>query len=257
MGILFMNTENKECLVPHPVLTEYYKDENARRRWVVEMFDSSARHYDWITRAMSFGSGKWYRRQALERSGLKPGMNVLDVGSGTGLLAYLAENIIDRQGTVVALDPSSGMLGEAKALGVRNVVQGVGGVLPFADETFDRVVMGYALRHVADLNSLFAEYRRVLKPNGKVLLLEITRPESPMHRAFLKFYMKGVVPTVTRLFCRSKQAQELMRYYWDTIDQCVPPETILAAMAGAGLDQPQRHMVLGIFSEYTNTVPEV
>ncbi len=246
-----MKTQNKERMVPHPVLSEYYTDENERRRRVDEMFDSSAKHYDWITNVMSFGSGERYRRQALERSGLKPGMQVLDVGSGTGLVAYLAQNIVQDQGRVVALDPSKGMLGEAKTLGVRNLTQGLGEALPFADNTFDRVTMGYALRHVADLHALFAEYRRVLKPGGKVLLLEITRPERALPRALLKFYMKGVVPTVTRLFRRSSEAQELMRYYWDTIDQCVPPSTILAAMAEAGLHRSQRQVVLGIFSEYS------
>ncbi|HEX22352.1 MAG TPA: methyltransferase domain-containing protein, partial [Chromatiales bacterium] len=135
-------------------------------------------------------------------------------------------------------------------LGVRNLIQGLGEALPFADDTFDRVTMGYALRHVADLHALFAEYRRVLKPGGEVLLLEITRPERALPRALLKFYMKGVVPAVTRLFRHSSEAQELMRYYWDTIEQCVPPSTILAAMAEAGLHQAQRRIVLGIFSEY-------
>ncbi len=246
-----MKAQNKEHVAPHPVLSEYYKNESERRARVDEMFDSSAKHYDWINNVMSFGSGELYRRQALERSGLKPGMNILDVGSGTGVVAYLAQNIIQGQGLVVALDPSMGMLREAKTLGVQDITQGLGEMLPFPDDTFDRVIMGYALRHVADLHTLFAEYRRVLKPGGEILLLEITRPESALLRVLLKFYMKGVVPTLTRLFRRSSEAQELMRYYWDTIEQCVSPSTILAAMTEVGLHQPQRHVAMGVFSEYS------
>lgn len=248
-----MKTQNKARVAPHPILSEYYSSENERRRRVDEMFDSSAKHYDWITTVMSFGSGQWYRRQALERAGLQPGMKVLDVGAGTGVVAYLAQNIVQDQGLVVALDPSKGMLNEAKTLGVCNVTQGLGEKLPFADDTFDRVTMGYALRHVADLRVLFAEYRRVLKPGGEILLLEITRPEGSLPRALLKFYMKGVVPTLTRLFRRSSEAQKLMRYYWDTIEQCVPPSAILATMAEVGLHKPRRHVALGIFSEYSAT----
>ncbi len=246
-----MTTKNKECVVPHPVLSEYYKDEDERRERVNEMFDSSAEHYDWINNIMSFGSGEMYRRQALTRSGLKPGMKVLDVGAGTGVVSYIAQDIVKEEGLVVALDPSIGMLGEAKKLGVKNITQGLGEKLPFEDNTFDRVTMGYALRHVADLNTLFAEYRRVLKPGGEILILEITRPESTIRRTFLKLYMKSVVPTLTRIFRRSAEAKELMRYYWDTIDQCVPPATILAAIAEAGLREPKRHVAMGIFSEYS------
>ena len=247
-----MKTQSKESVAPHPVLSEYYQDETERRGRVNKMFDSSAKHYDWITNAMSFGSGEWYRRQALVRAGLKPGMKILDVGSGTGLVAYLAQKIVQEQGLVVAIDPSKGMLGEAKTLGVHNPLQGLGEKLPFADNTFDHVTMGYALRHVADLHTLFAEYQRVLKPGGKILLMEITRPERALPRALLRFYMKGVIPTMTRLFRHSSEAQELMRYYWDTIEQCVSPSIILATMAEVGLNQPQRHVMLGIFSEYSS-----
>lgn len=246
-----MKSQNKEYVAPHPVLSEYYKDKNERRGRIDAMFDSSARHYDWINNLMSFGSGVWYRRKALERFGLKPGMKILDVGSGTGVVAHLAQSIIQDQGIVVALDPSIGMLGEARTLGVHNITQGLGEKLPFPDDTFDRVTMGYALRHVADLHALFMEYRRVLKPGGEILLLEITRPEKALPKALLKFYMKGVVPTLTRLFRHSSEAQELMRYYWDTIEQCVSPSTILSTMTKVGLNQTQRHVMLGIFSEYT------
>jgi len=238
-------------LSPHPVLDEYYADGSERRRRVDGWFDASARHYDWITNVMSLGSGRFYRRQALLRAGLEPGMALLDVGAGTGVVSLLAQQIVGDEGLVVAHDPSRGMLEEGRRRGVRLSAQGLGESLPYPDHSFDRISMGYALRHVADLRPLFEEFRRVLKPGGKVLILEITRPQGTVGFAVLRFYMRVVIPTLTRLARRSAEAQELMRYYWDTIETCVPPATILAAMHDAALVDCQRRVELGIFSEYT------
>jgi demethylmenaquinone methyltransferase/2-methoxy-6-polyprenyl-1,4-benzoquinol methylase len=238
-------------LAPHPVLSEYYDDAESRRERVDQMFDSSAEHYDWICNVMSFGSGGYYRRQALLRGGLKSGMKLLDVGAGTGEVSLLAQKIVGEEGMVVALDPSKGMLTEAQKSGVEKVTMGLGEALPFPDNSFDMLTMGFALRHVADLGEAFSEYRRILKPGGKILILEISRPEGGLSTALLKVYMKGVVPLITRIFRRSANAQELMRYYWDTIEHCVRPEGIVQALKDAGLAETKRHVAMGLFSEYS------
>ncbi len=240
----------KQQVAPHPVLTDYYSSADARRKKVDQMFDDSAEHYGWITDMMSFGSGSWYRKQALGRAGLVSGMKLLDVGAGNGIVSALAQQIVGDDGLVIALDPSKGMLREAKKMGVTHTTQGLGESLPFPDNTFDMVSMGYALRHVADLKAAFSEYLRVLKPGGNILLLEITRPENKIALALMKIYMKGIIPAVTRLFRRSAEAQTLMKYYWDTIENCVPPKTILEAMRDVDVEQAERHVALGIFSEY-------
>ncbi len=243
-------------VAPHPVLTEYYRDEAGRRRRVDQLFDASARHYDWINRLMSLGSGHRYRRDALLRAGLAPGMRLLDVGSGTGAIALLGQEIVGVSGEVVALDPSTGMLEIARAAGVLHTVPGCAESLPFADAGFDFLTMGYALRHVADLQISFVEFRRVLQPGGRLLILEITRPAPGLGYRFLRFYLRTLVPLLTRLLRRSPEAQTLMRYYWETIEHCVPPATILAALEAAGFEQVRREVQLGIFSEYSGVCPQ-
>lgn len=243
-------------LPPHPLLGDYYTDEAGRLAQVRRWFDASAGNYDWVNAFMSFGSGVYYRTDALRRLGLGPGERLLDCGSGTGVIAAIAQGIVGATGLVVALDPSSGMLAQARSRGVLNLVPGRAEHLPFADASFDRLTMGYALRHVADLSATFREYRRVLAPGGSLLLLEITRPRSRFGCAALRLYMRTLVPLVTRWFRHSRDTAALMRYYWDTIEHCVPPETILAALRAAGFEQVQRQAQLGVFSEYTGLRPQ-
>lgn len=241
---------------PHPVIREYYANEAERQQWVDSMFDASAAHYDWITDVMSFGSGRWYRKWALRRNGLGVGMRLLDVGTGTGVIARAGQEEVGPDGEVVAVDPSAGMLEQARAAGVERTMTGQAEDLPVADGAFDMLTMGYALRHVADLNTTFAEYLRALAPGGRVLLLEVTPPRSRVGYWLLRFYLRSIVPLVTRLFRRSRDAQVLMRYYWDTIDNCVAPERILDALREAGFEQVHRHVIFGIFSEYTGVRPD-
>ncbi|MDB5985221.1 MAG: ubiquinone biosynthesis protein UbiE [Nevskia sp.] len=236
---------------PHPRLTAYYADEPGRLARVRQWFDAAAGDYDRINRLMSFGSGAHYRGDALRRLGVKAGARLLDVGSGTGVIAGLAQKLVGDSGLVVAVDPSSGMLGQARARGVSHIVPGRGESLPFADASFDLLTMGYALRHVADLDAAFREYRRVLRPGGRVLLLEITRPRSAAGTRALRWYMHALVPRLAR----SRDAAELMRYYWDTIEQCVAPEVILASLQAAGFAGASRKIAFSIFSEYSAARP--
>ncbi len=246
-----LNTSPTPSRAPHPPLEAWYADERGRRARVRRWFDSSAPDYDRINAVMSLGSGAWYRRQALLGIGLRPGEHLLDVGSGTGVIAAAAQVIVGDAGLVVALDPSRGMLAEAHHRGVRRLVPGRGERLPFADASFDVLTMGYALRHVDDLDAAFREYARVLRPSGRVLLLEITRPGGRVGLGVLRFYMRTLIPALTRLFQRGTESDELMRYYWDTIEHCVPPARILEALAAAGFRQPRRGVRVGVFSEYS------
>jgi demethylmenaquinone methyltransferase/2-methoxy-6-polyprenyl-1,4-benzoquinol methylase len=88
-----------------------------------------------------------------------------------------------------------------------------------------------------------------------LLILEITRPTTTPGKIFLKTYMRAVIPLIARLVSRSNDTARLWEYYWDTIDACIPPNTVLKALEDAGFTQVQRYVELGIFSEYTATQP--
>jgi demethylmenaquinone methyltransferase/2-methoxy-6-polyprenyl-1,4-benzoquinol methylase len=237
---------------PHAILPEYYASADARRGFIARSFDAAAGDYERVDRLLAFGTGAWYRRQALLRAGLAPGMRMLDVAIGTGLVAKEAVRILGDPRAIVGIDPSAGMMG-AGGLGGLALVRGRAEALPFASGSFDFLSLGFALRHLDDLAAVFAEFRRVLKPGGRLLLLEITRPESALGKACLKGYMRGAVPLLSRLVARTAETPRLYRYYWDTIEACAPPANVLATMAAAGFGGVERFVQLGIFSEFRAT----
>lgn len=237
---------------PHPVLQHRYGDAGQREGFVKTLFDETAPHYDRIDRIFSLGSGPWYRRRALTAAGLRPGMQVLDVAVGTGLVAREAVKIVGDPKLVTGLDPSDGMLAEARRhLPDVRLLQGRAEGIPLPDASVDFVSMGYALRHVADLGAAFREYRRVLRPGGTVLLLEIGVPERGAMRAVAKAYIGGVIPALCWAAAPRQRSGELMRYYWETIETCVPAPTILAALRGAGFRDAGLATDLGLFRAYS------
>jgi demethylmenaquinone methyltransferase/2-methoxy-6-polyprenyl-1,4-benzoquinol methylase len=237
-------------IAPHAPLPRHYADARQRDRFVQSLFDQGAPSYDRINAIFSLGTGARYRREALLRAGLAPGKRVLDVATGTGLVAREAVGILGRAQDVLGLDLSAGMLREARAGLPIPLVQARAEALPLADASVDLVSMGYALRHVPDLVLAFTEFRRVLRPGGRVLLLEIDQPSSPIALAALRFYLGRVVPGLSRWIGRGDKDSRMMRYFWDTIDACVPPETIEAALAGAGFTGIGCDVQLGVFRAY-------
>lgn len=236
--------------IAHPTLREYYSDDSQRQPFVNDLFDRSASYYDWVDKALSLGSGSFYRREVLRRAGLREGMRVLDVATGTGPVAAIARQMVGTSGLVVGVDPSRGMLSVAKGKVDADFIQAVGEALAIRTETFDRLLMGYALRHVSDLRAAFREYHRVLRAGGEVVLMELCVPRSRIGAGLLRRYMSTIVPFVVRLGTRSRDAERLMRYYWDTTEQSVPPETILDALRSVGFRDVKRDVHFGVLTEY-------
>jgi len=235
---------------PHEPIATRYRSPLDKPEYVDGLFRRGASHYDLVTKLGFFGTGNAYRRRALKLAGLERGMRVVDVACGTGAVTREALELVGPEGEVLGVDPNEGMLAEARmAIDTEFVVAGAE-ELPLPDADRDFLSMGFALRHVGSLDRTFEEYLRVLRPGGRLCVLEISRPRSRFGLLASRFYFRDVIPGFSKLVTGSEDAREMMSYYWETIDACVPPEKILAAIEGAGFREVKRRIELGIFSAY-------
>lgn len=248
-------TTPEKPLIDSPRLQQYFRDEKERLALTRALFDQSADFYDQLEWWTGLGVGSWYRRQVLQHAGLKPRMRVLDVATGTGLVARAALTLIGPQGQLTGLDPSPAMLAEARKTLAIETVEGCAEAIPLPGDQFDFLSMGYALRHVTDLRTTFGEFLRVLKPGGTVCILEIVKPENRLLRRMLKFHMLHLVPALIRLLLRRPDSATLSKYHWETIEACVPPATIRKSLETAGFAEVHTQVTLGIFREYHGRKP--
>lgn len=251
------NHQEPPQTIPPPVnAAEYYADPRARFSFVRDMFNRTAQHYDAANRLFSLGSGALYRRTCLRWAGLRPGMRVVDVAVGTGLLAREIVKVTGEHQSVIGVDVSEAMLAIARAkLGIK-LVQAAAEALPLPPASADFIAMGYALRHIADLQASLAEALRVLRPGGTLMLLEISAPRKKFHRAVAAVYIGRVVPLLSKLTTRDERARTLMRYHWETIVNYMQPEAVMQALAESGFTAVERWTELDLFHCFTGKKPE-
>jgi len=236
-------------------VAEYYADPAQRLVMMRALFNRSARYYDLVNLVVSLGSGGWYRRFCLRRSGVRPGVQVVDIATGTGLLAREAVALTGDRAAVTGIDVSEAMLAIAQSnLGIA-LIQATAEALPLADNSADFVTMGYALRHVADLPAAFAEALRILRPGGAMVLLEISAPRNKFLRALAAGFIGKLVPRLSQFFARDEKARLLMQYHWQTILSYVPPDAVTRVMTDCGFEDVKRISYLDLFHHYTGKKP--
>jgi demethylmenaquinone methyltransferase/2-methoxy-6-polyprenyl-1,4-benzoquinol methylase len=197
------------------------------------MFTQIAPRYDIMNRLMTFGQDVSWRKQVINRAQLAQGSWLLDLGAGTGDLA--GEALRQRQNIhIVAADFTLGMMIFGKS---RYSPEHLGwsaadaGFLPFPDARFDAVVSGFLMRNVIDLRRSLEEQYRVLKPGGRIVILDTSPPSQNLLAPIVRIHLHTVIPTLGRLV--SGQA-EAYQYLPDTTENFLEPERLASRMTAAG-----------------------
>ena len=168
-------------------------------------------------------------------------------------MAVQAMKILGSAENITCVDPSEGMLAVARTKLPARFLCARAEKIPLPDDSFEFLTMGFALRHVADLEEVFREYHRVLVPGGKVLILEITKPARRMHAFLFRVCFGQVFPFLALVSTRRRAARDMVQYYWETMEASVRSESILEAMRTSGLRQANCSTQFGVFREYTAT----
>jgi demethylmenaquinone methyltransferase/2-methoxy-6-polyprenyl-1,4-benzoquinol methylase len=212
------------------------EDEKSQR--VAGVFDSVAPRYDLMNDLMSAGLHRLWKRFAVEASGVRPGERVLDIAGGTGDLARLFSRRVGPQGEVVLTDVNAGMLrlGRDRLLDagiVLPLAQCDAEKLPFAAEHFDCVSVAFGLRNMTHKEAALSEMRRVLRPGGRVIVLEFSKVWAPV-RPLYDAYSFGLLPRLGKLIVNDAEAY---RYLAESIRMHPDQEALKAMLEQAGLER--------------------
>jgi demethylmenaquinone methyltransferase/2-methoxy-6-polyprenyl-1,4-benzoquinol methylase len=216
-----------------------------KAQYVETMFDRIAPRYDLMNRLMTFGMDQRWRRFVVSQAVPPVGGIALDVATGTGDIAIALAQRIGPSGTVIATDFSREMLrpgpGKATKAGVGTIVRFMAAdalALPFANDAFDCVTSGFAMRNVTDIERAFREMYRVTKPGGRVVCLEVAKPSVPLVRWLHGCYFRRVVPLIGRIVTGQKEAYT---YLPESARTFPPPPALAAVMERAGLRAVRYH----------------
>jgi demethylmenaquinone methyltransferase/2-methoxy-6-polyprenyl-1,4-benzoquinol methylase len=226
--------------MPDPTMPETLPQGEEKAAAVRGMFDAIAPRYDLVNRIMTFRLDVRWRRLAVGSLALRRGSRVLDLACGTGDLC----RELDAAGlTPFGVDLSFGMLAAARTNAP--LVQGDALRLPVRDGAVDGVTCGFALRNLVDLAPFFAELRRVLRPGGRIALLEVAEPANPVLRWGHGIYFGKVVPKIGGLLSDASAYRYLPR----SVAYLPDPEDMRAMIADAGFTAVERRLLSGGISQ--------
>ena len=219
-----------------------------KARHVRKVFDSVADRYDLMNDLMSFGVHRLWKRFTIGMADLKPGQRVLDLAGGTGDLTRLMAPRVGREGLVVLSDINAAMLGNGRS---RLLDQGISGnvdfaqanaeQLPFHDASFDLVTMAFGLRNVTDKQQALNSIYRVLRPGGRLLVLEFSRPAAALKPAY-DFYSFSILPRLGKLVANDEASY---RYLAESIRMHPDQQTLRDMMQQAGFENCDYHNLTG------------
>ncbi len=219
------------------------------------VFDSVASRYDIMNDLMSGGMHRLWKRYTIQHANARPGQVILDLAGGTGDLAREFARIVGDRGRVVLADINAAMLEHGRR---RLVDAGIAGnvelaqvdaeALPFADNTFDRISIAFGLRNVTNKEAALAEMHRVLKPGGKLLILEFSEPAQAIKPAY-DLYSFKVLPLLGKLVARDPDSYQ---YLAESIRMHPDQETLLGMMQDAGFERCRfNNLTAGVVALHT------
>lgn len=230
-----MSTEDKTT---HFGYQQVPLEEKVRK--VGAVFDSVANKYDVMNDVMSLGIHRLWKRFTIDQSGVRSGQRVLDLAGGTGDLAARFSRMVGAEGEVVLADINGAMLRQGRA---RLLDQGINGnvryvqanaeCLPFPDHHFDCITMAFGLRNVTDKQAALASMYRILKPGGRLLVLEFSKVTVPGLKPLYDFYSFQVLPRMGRLIANDEASY---RYLAESIRMHPDQETLKGMMEQAGFE---------------------
>ncbi|HEX7713577.1 MAG TPA: bifunctional demethylmenaquinone methyltransferase/2-methoxy-6-polyprenyl-1,4-benzoquinol methylase UbiE [Bacillota bacterium] len=221
-----------------------------------EIFDRIARRYDLANTIMSMGRHHYWRRSAVSRTELKSKGRALDLCCGTGMITADLAKQVGPDGRITGMDLSGEMLAIARRhlqkwglLHQVQLVQGDAGKLPFRKDSFDCVTIGYGLRNVPDPVKVLQEAFRVLKPDGRIVVLETAKPLNPFFGKAYFFYLRNWIPLVGKILCHQPAAYQ---YLHDSIAEFFTPNEVIRFFYRAGFEDVDCTLLtLGIVGVYT------
>ena len=228
---------------------------------VRDVFESVAGSYDLMNDLMSMGIHRLWKRRAVELSGIRRGHRVLDLAAGTGDLAARFGGLVGPGGEVVLSDINAAMLeqgrrrmADAGLVGNIFYAQADAQHLPFPDRHFDCVTIGFGLRNVTDKRLALESILRVLKPGGRLLVLEFSKPSNRIFGAVYGWYFRNILPRIGQLVARNREAA--YEYLPASVSEFPNGQTLADIMESCGLaDVRWKPLTFGIATIYYGTRP--
>jgi len=224
-------------------------DASAKAGMVGQVFDSVAAKYDVMNDLMSFGVHRLWKRFTIDQSGVRAGHSILDIAGGTGDLAAQFSRRVGKEGRVVLADINASMLrtGRDKLVDsglIGNIVytQANAEELPFEDESFDCITIAFGLRNVTDKDKALASMNRVLKPGGRLLILEFSKPVLPLLSKAYDAYSFSALPLMGKLVANDAESY---RYLAESIRMHPDQATLEDMMGTAGFAKTSYHNLTG------------